>query len=170
MKVTPSTQSQSPDSQCNSDGPRPALGFAIALPLLHMQMSLAMMQRFVYDSEGWMAWIHCHCSHTFQLLCHFRIPHCTEKPVFVCSFSTLPSHLGKRGYSYIWSYFGVDKINTILVWAVSCPLPALVEKRAVSVKKEAFYCPEEMGIFNWLWRRKNKKRRPHLSPCFTALL
>lgn len=44
--------------------------------------------------------------------------------------------------------FGVDKKDTILAWADSCPLPALVEERAVSVKNGAFYCPEGMGTFS----------------------
>lgn len=105
----------------------------------------------------------------FHLLCHFSMPHCTEKPVFVCSFSTSPSHLGKRVLIFALT-FGVDKKDANLAWAHSCLLPASVEKSAVSLRKGAFYCPEEMGIFNWLWRRKNKKERAHLSPCSTALL
>lgn len=133
------------------------MGFAIALSLLHMQMSLAMMQCGMYDYKGWMAWTHCHCPHTFQLLCRFRMPHCTEKPVFVCSFSTLPSHLGKRGNSYICSYFWSrqERHHSSLG---SCTLTCPGGEKSSIGEKESILLPKRNGNFLLVVEKKEKGR------------
>lgn len=78
--------------------------------------------------------------------------HIVQKSQFLSAASQLyPVTWGRAVILIFGLTFGVDTKDTILAQADSCPLPALAEKRAVSAKKEAFYCPEEItGIFIWL--------------------
>lgn len=85
--------------------------------------------------------------------------HIAQKNQFLPAASQLyPVTWGREVILTSVLIFGVDEKDTILAWAYSCPLPDLVEKRAVSVKKGRLIAQKKLKFSTGCGEERTKRR------------